>query len=99
MALLGTHLVAAVEDVDHALRVGVPLVTGVRGSVVHHGLVDGVGGLVGEDARRETRHQLLHLVDPAALHDIVVDENVLAEKLNLVLKVAEQPSYLRARKK
>lgn len=61
-----------------------------------HGLVDGVGGLVGEDARREARHQLLHLVDAAALHHIVVDEDVLAEKFHLVLEVAEQPAYLQA---
>lgn len=55
-----------------------------------HGLVDGVGGLVGEDARRQARHQLDDLVDPAALHDVVVDEDVLAEELHLVLEVAEQ---------
>lgn len=91
-----THLVTAVEDVDHTLRVGVPLVADVRGAVVDHGLIDGVGGLVGEDARRQARHQLLHLVDPAALHHVVVDQDVLAEKLHLVLEVAEQPSYLEA---
>lgn len=61
-----------------------------------HGLIDGVGGLVGEDARGQARHQLLHLVDPAAFHDVVVDQDVLAEKLHLVLEVAEQPSHLQA---
>ena len=61
-----------------------------------HGLIDRVRGLVGEDARRQARHQLLHPVDPAALHDVVVDQDVLAEKLHLVLEVAEQPSHLQA---
>lgn len=93
----GSHLVAAVEDIDHSLRVRVPLVAGVRGAVVDHGLVDGVGGLVGEDAGGEARHQLLHLVDAAALHHVVVDQDVLAEKFHLVLEVAEQPSYLQVR--
>lgn len=88
------YLVAAVEDVDHALRVRVPLVAGVRGPVVDHGLIDGVGGLVGEDARRQARHQLHDLEDPAALHDVVVDEDVLAEELHLVLEVAEQAPHL-----
>lgn len=88
------NLVAAVEDVDHALRVRVPLVAGVRGAVVDHCLVDGVGGLVGEDASRQARHQLHDLVDPAALHDVVVDEDVLAEELHLVLEVAEQAPHL-----
>lgn len=88
------HLVAAVEHVDHALGVRVPFVAGVRRAIVHHGLVDGVGGLVGEDARRQAGHQLLHLVDPAALHHVVVDEDVLAEELHLVLEVAEQSPHL-----
>lgn len=88
------NLVAAVEDVDHTLRVCVSLVASVRGSVVDHGLVDGVGGLVGEDAGRQARHQLHDLKNPAALHDVVVDEDVLAEELHLVLEVAEQPSHL-----
>ena len=60
-----------------------------------HGLVDRVGGLVGEDARRQARHQLFHLVDPAALHHIVVDEDVLAEELHLIFEVAEEPAHLR----
>ena len=34
---------------------------------MHHGLVNGVGGLVGEDARAKARHQLLHLELSAAL--------------------------------
>lgn len=88
------NLVAAVEDVDHALRVRVALVAGVRGAVVDHGLVDGVGGLVGEDARRQAGHQLDNLEGPAALHHVVVDEDVLAEELHLVLEVAEQPPDL-----
>lgn len=54
-----------------------------------HCLVDGVGGLVGEDARRQARHQLNDLENPAALHDVVVNEDVLAEELYLVLEVAE----------
>lgn len=56
---------------------------------MHHRLVDGVGGFVRKDARGEARDELLHLVDAAALHDVVVDEDVLTKELHLVLEVAE----------
>lgn len=69
----------------------------MRGAVVHHGLVDGVSGLVREDARRQARHQLHDLENPAAFHDVVVDEDVLPEELHLVLEVAEQASNLMRR--
>lgn len=93
------YLVATVEDVDHTLGVRVALVAGVGRAVVDHHLVDGVRSLVREDTGRQARYQLLHLVDPAALHDIVVDENVLTEELYLVLEVAEQPADLMDEKK
>lgn len=88
------HLVAAVEHINHALGVRVCLVAGVGRPVVHHTLVDGVGGLVGEDARGQARDQLLHLVDATALHDVVIDQDVLAVELYLVLHVAEQAAHL-----
>lgn len=88
------YLVATVEDVDHTLGVRVTLVAGVGRAVVDHHLIDGVGSLVREDTGRQARYKLFHLVDPAALHDVVVDENVLTEELYLVLEVAEQPADL-----
>lgn len=47
-------VVGTVGNVDHTLSVGVPKVGVVRGTVVDHGFVDGIGSLVGEDAGRET---------------------------------------------
>jgi hypothetical protein len=44
-------LVAAVDDVDHPLRVRITLVGGMWRTVVDHGLVDRVGGLIRENAR------------------------------------------------
>lgn len=93
------YLVATVEDVDHTLGVRVALVAGVGGAIVDHHLIDGVRSFVGEDTGGEARYQLVHLIDPAALHDIVVDENVLTEELYLVLEVAEQPAHLVDKKK
>ena len=78
--------VGAVHSVDEALGVGISLVGGVGRSVVQHGLVDGIGRLVGEDAGGEEGHELLDLVDAAVLHDIVVDESVLAVELDLMNK-------------
>lgn len=85
-------VVAPVENVDHTLGIGVTLVAVVGRAVVNHGLIDGIGGLVGEDAGREEGDELLDLVDAAALHDVVVDENVLAIELDLVLEVGEEPA-------
>ena len=76
--------VGAVHGVDEALGVGISLVGGVGRSVVQHRLVDGVGRLVGEDAGGEEGHELLDLVDAAVLHDVVVDESVLAVELDLM---------------
>lgn len=75
--------VGAVHGVDEALGKGVALVGRVRGSVVEHRLVDGVGRLVGEDAGGEERNELLHLVNAAILHDIVINKGVLAVELDL----------------
>jgi len=86
--------VGAVHGVDEALGVGVSLVGGMGRSVVEHGLVDGVTRLVGEDAGGEEGHELLHLVDAAVLHDVVVDECVLAVELNLLGQVGEQTADL-----
>lgn len=61
---------------------------------MHHRLVDRVCRLVREDASRQARHQLLHLVDAAALHNVVVDQNVFAEEFHFVLEVAEQTANL-----
>ena len=90
-------VVATVEDVDHALGVGVALVAVVGRPVVDHGLVDGVGGLVGEDAGGEEGDELLDLVDAAALHHVVVNQDVLAVELDLVLEVREEPAHTRGK--
>ena len=50
--------------------------------VVQHRLIYGIGGFVGEDAGWETGDQLLDAVNAAALHDVVVNQHVLAEKLH-----------------
>mmetsp|Transcript_8941 Transcript_8941/g.28386 ORF Transcript_8941/g.28386 Transcript_8941/m.28386 type:complete len:451 (+) Transcript_8941:113-1465(+) len=87
--------VAPVQDVDHALGVGVSLIRRVRRAVVDHRLVDRVRGLVGEDAGRQARDQLLDFVDPAALHHVVVDQHVLPIELHLLRHVREQPAHHR----
>lgn len=75
--------VGAVHGVDEALGVGVSLVGGMGRSVVKHGLIDGISRLVGKNAGGKERYEFLHLVDTAVLHDVVIDESVLAVELNL----------------
>ena len=41
-----------------------------------------------------THTHLLYLVNPAALHDVVIDHDVLAVELHLLLHVSEEPSDL-----
>lgn len=57
-------VVAAVEDVDHALGVGVAEVGVVGRPVVDHLFCYRVRRLVREDARRHAAHHLLHLQLP-----------------------------------
>lgn len=50
-----------VHDIDHALGVGVTVVGVVGRTLVDHGLVNGVGGLVGENASGQAGDDLLDL--------------------------------------
>eukprot|EP00636_Phaeomonas_parva_P015482 CAMPEP_0118859466 /NCGR_PEP_ID=MMETSP1163-20130328/5700_1 /TAXON_ID=124430 /ORGANISM="Phaeomonas parva, Strain CCMP2877" /LENGTH=351 /DNA_ID=CAMNT_0006793057 /DNA_START=339 /DNA_END=1393 /DNA_ORIENTATION=+ len=88
-------LVAAVHDVDEALGVGVALVALVRRAVVDHGLIDGVGRLVREDARAQAGHELLDAELAAALHDVVIDEDVFPEEVDLAALVREEAAHER----
>ena len=66
-------IVALVHDIDHTFGVGVTVVGGVRRTIVDHGLVNGVGGLVRKDACREARDDLLNFVLVAQGEDVVID--------------------------
>jgi hypothetical protein len=54
-------VVCLVLDIDHTLSVGIAKVGLVRRTVVDHGLIDRVGGLVGEDAGGKAGNYLLDL--------------------------------------
>lgn len=63
---------------------------------MQHGLVNGVAGLVREDAGRQTGHQLL---DPKLMgqrHHVVLHPDILAPKLNWFGHVGEEPSDVRS---
>lgn len=49
-------MVAVVHRVHEALGDGVAQVGAMRSSVVQHGLVNGIGGLIGKDAGGEARN-------------------------------------------
>jgi hypothetical protein len=85
--------VGSAHGINEPLGVGISLVTGVRWSVMQHGLVDGIGGLIGEYAGAEETDEFLDLVDAAAFHDIVVDENVLAKELHLLTHVGKEAPH------
>lgn len=72
------------------------VVAEVRLRRTHHSLIDRVGRLVREDAGGKARHELLHLVNAAALHDVVVHECVVAVELHIVGQVVEQPTNKRS---
>lgn len=50
-----------VHNIDHALGVRVTIVRVMRRALVDHGLVNGVCGLVGENAGRQAGNDLLDL--------------------------------------
>lgn len=65
-----------VLHVNHALGVRVAKIGVVRRTIVNHRLVDGVCGLVREDARGETRDNLLAFVFEGRVQDVVVNLDV-----------------------
>ena len=86
--------VGTVHRIDQPFGVGVSFVTGMWWSIVQHGLVDGIGCLVGEDTGTEKGDQFLDLVNAAALHNVVIDENILAKEFDLLAHVGKQTSDL-----
>ena len=48
-----------------------------------HGLIDWVGGLVGEDTSRKEGNKFLDLVNAAVLHNVVIDEGIFSIKFDL----------------
>ena len=61
----------------------------MRRPVVNHRLVDRVGRLVRKNTGRQTANQLFHLEDPAALHDVVVQQDVLPIEIHLLSQVSK----------
>jgi hypothetical protein len=78
--------VGSIHGIDQTLGVRIPLITGVRRAVVKHGFVNGVRRLVRKDAGGKHGDELLNFVDAAAFHNVVVDENVLAEEFDLEIR-------------
>lgn len=56
----------------------------------HHCLVDGVSRVVGEDARRETRHNLFDVKLVTQEQNVVVHLQVGAEETQIIAHVVEQ---------
>lgn len=61
----------------HALGVCIAGIGEVWWSVVDHGLINGVGRLVREDAGGQARHQLLHTKLLAQLEDVLLHRDVV----------------------
>ena len=74
---------APVLDVDEALRVRVAEVGLVREAEVDLGLVERVLDLVRVHARRQARDHLLHLELVRGVQHVVVDEDVVAQEVEL----------------
>jgi hypothetical protein len=75
--------ICSVHGINETFGIRVAFVRGVGWTVVKHGFVNGIGGLVGKDAGGEHTDKFFNLGDAAALHDVVVDQNVFAKKFDL----------------
>lgn len=53
-----------VLNINHTLAISIAKVRFVRRAIVDHGFIDRISGLIGENASRQTRHDLLDLVVP-----------------------------------
>ena len=87
--------VTPIHHVDHSLGVAVPKVGVVRRAVVYHGLIDRIGRFVRKNACGETRDNFLDSSLVAGVKDVVVDEHVLAKKVQVGAHIVEQSTNLR----
>jgi hypothetical protein len=78
--------VGSIHGIDQTLGISISLIAGVRRTVVQHGFVDRVGGLVGENTCGKHGDKLLDFVDSAAFHNVVVNENIFTEKFDLRIR-------------
>ena len=85
--------VSSVHHVQHALGVAVAEVAVVGRSVVDHGFVDGVGGLVRKNAGGQTRDDLFDAKFVTEPQDVLVHFHVLGEEVEVGTHVVEQPSH------
>jgi len=83
-------VVCLVLDIDHTLSVGIAKVGLVRRTVVDHGLIDRVGGLVGEDAGGKAGNNLLDTKDLRSLKDVVINKQIITKEIELVFHVLEK---------
>jgi len=90
-------MVSVVGDVNHTLGMCIGCIGEVRGTIVDHGLIDGISGLVGEDASRKARDNLLDLVLVRACEDVVVHAEIVVVELNGVLHVTEETTNERGK--
>ena len=63
-------------------------------SLQYHGLINGVGGLVGEDAGGEAGDDLLHAELVARVQDVIGHEDVVAKEVQVGPHVVEQTPNL-----
>lgn len=68
-------------NVDHALSICISIIGRMRWSQMDGRLVKWQFDVVREDASRQARHQLAHLVLVGGVNYIVVDDDIVAEKV------------------
>lgn len=84
--------ITPILDVNHPLGIGVAEVGAMRWPIVDHGLIDGIGGLVREDAGGEAGDHLLHPHLVGRVQDVVVDVDVCPPKIQVGADVFEEAS-------
>lgn len=85
-------IVGPVEDINHPLGIRVAKVGVMRGPIVDHGLINGIGGLVREDAGGQTRDHLGDLGLVGTSQDVVIHLDVVPEEAHRVFHVLEESS-------
>lgn len=83
-------MVSMIQDIDHSFGVRIAKVGTVRRPKMHHLLIDWIGGLVGKDACRQARDAFFDFVLFSQQEDVVIDGQVGAQKLEIVLEISKQ---------
>ena len=86
-------MIGFVLNINHSLGVRVAKVGRMWRSIVNHGFIYGITGLVRKDAGRKTRDDLLNVMFLTHCKNVVIHLHVVPEEVTVGAHVGKQPAH------